>query len=126
MADLKQLARQIFLETLAAIDIPAAIERKLLREVSLLRCDDAECRWPLTSPGKSGGQAASGPPWEVGRHVLSGLSRLPDSGYLAAARLSKKRQRSAPPCTPFSCASRGTPRQCAAPARRWAASGLHG
>src|SRR6266852_6200940 len=41
MADLKQLARQIFLETLAAIDIPAAMERKLLREGSLLRCDDA-------------------------------------------------------------------------------------
>ena len=41
MADLKQLARQIFQETLAAIDIPAAFERKLLREGSLLRCDDA-------------------------------------------------------------------------------------
>src|SRR6266852_1286759 len=41
MADLKQLARQIFLETLAAIDIPAAMERKLLREGSLLHCDDA-------------------------------------------------------------------------------------
>ena len=41
MADLKQLARQIFLETLAAIDIPAAMERKLLRDGSLLRCDDA-------------------------------------------------------------------------------------
>src|SRR5258708_13033413 len=41
MADLKQLARQIFLETLAAIDIPAAMERKLLREGSLLHCHDA-------------------------------------------------------------------------------------
>jgi hydroxypyruvate reductase len=41
MADLKQFARQIFLETLAAIDIPAAMERKLLREGSLLRCDEA-------------------------------------------------------------------------------------
>jgi glycerate 2-kinase len=40
MADLKQLARQIFLETLAAIDIRAAMERKLLREDSLLHCDD--------------------------------------------------------------------------------------
>jgi glycerate 2-kinase len=41
MADLKQLARQIFEETLAAIDIPAAFERKLLREGSLLHCDEA-------------------------------------------------------------------------------------
>jgi hydroxypyruvate reductase len=41
MADLKQLARQIFQETLAAIDIPSAMERKLPREGSLLRCDEA-------------------------------------------------------------------------------------
>jgi hydroxypyruvate reductase len=41
MADLKHLARQIFLETLAAIDIPAAMERKLPREGSLLRCEEA-------------------------------------------------------------------------------------
>jgi glycerate 2-kinase len=41
MADLKQLARQIFLETLAAIDIAAAMERKLLLKGSLLHCDHA-------------------------------------------------------------------------------------
>src|SRR5258708_12758753 len=41
MADWKKLARQIFGETLAAIDIPAAMERKLLREGSLLHCHDA-------------------------------------------------------------------------------------
>jgi len=40
MADLKQLARQIFQETLAAIDIPAVMERKLGLEGSLLRCGD--------------------------------------------------------------------------------------
>jgi glycerate 2-kinase len=40
MADLKQLARQIFLETLAAIDIPAAMQRKLWRDGSLLHCGD--------------------------------------------------------------------------------------
>jgi len=40
MADLKQLARLIFQETLAAIDIPAAMQRKLLLEGSLLRCGD--------------------------------------------------------------------------------------
>jgi glycerate 2-kinase len=38
MADLKQLARRIFLETLAAIDIPAAMQRKLLGEGPLLDC----------------------------------------------------------------------------------------
>jgi glycerate 2-kinase len=40
MADLKQLARQIFLETLAAIDIPAAMQRKLWREGGVLHCGD--------------------------------------------------------------------------------------
>jgi glycerate 2-kinase len=41
MADLKQLARRIFHETLAAIDIPAAMQRKLRREATRLHCDDA-------------------------------------------------------------------------------------
>ena len=36
MADLKQLARRIFQETLAAIDIPAAMKRKLHREGTVL------------------------------------------------------------------------------------------
>jgi glycerate 2-kinase len=40
MADLKQLARQIFRETLAAIDIPAVMQRKLLVEGSRLFCGD--------------------------------------------------------------------------------------
>ncbi len=40
MADLKQLARLIFHETLAAIDIPAAMVRKLLLESSRLHCGD--------------------------------------------------------------------------------------
>jgi glycerate 2-kinase len=38
MADLKQLARRIFHETLAAIDIPATMQRKLRREGSRLHC----------------------------------------------------------------------------------------
>src|ERR1700675_4150119 len=38
MADLKQLARRIIHETLAAIDIPLTMQRKLVREGSLLRC----------------------------------------------------------------------------------------
>jgi glycerate 2-kinase len=38
MADLKQLTRRIFHETLAAIDIPLTLQRKLLREGSLLHC----------------------------------------------------------------------------------------
>jgi glycerate 2-kinase len=41
MADLKQLARRIFHETLAAIDIPATMQRKLRREGSRLYGDRA-------------------------------------------------------------------------------------
>jgi glycerate 2-kinase len=41
MADLKQLARQIFHQTLAAIDIPAAMQRKLERNGMLLQCGAA-------------------------------------------------------------------------------------
>jgi len=40
MADLKDLARLIFHETLAAIDIPAVMQRKLRVAGSLLHCDD--------------------------------------------------------------------------------------
>jgi glycerate 2-kinase len=39
MADLKKLARRIFHETLMAIDIPSAMQRKLLRRGTLLHCD---------------------------------------------------------------------------------------
>jgi glycerate 2-kinase len=38
MADLKQLARRIFNETLSAIDIPATMQRKLRRKGALLYC----------------------------------------------------------------------------------------
>jgi glycerate 2-kinase len=41
MADLKQLARRIFHETLAAIDISEAMQRKLPREGTLLHCEEA-------------------------------------------------------------------------------------
>ena len=41
MADLKQLARQIFHQTLAAIDIPLSMQRKLPCKESLLQCGDA-------------------------------------------------------------------------------------
>ena len=40
MADLKQIARQIFEETISAIDIPGAIQRKLGREGAVVRFDD--------------------------------------------------------------------------------------
>jgi hypothetical protein len=40
MAELKKLARQIFHETLAAIDIPAAMRRKLWRDGTVLHCGD--------------------------------------------------------------------------------------
>ncbi len=42
MAELKQLARQIFQETISAIDIPEAMQRKLRREGTMLRFDDTE------------------------------------------------------------------------------------
>jgi glycerate 2-kinase len=42
MADLKQLARQIFHQTLTAIDIPATMRRKLQVEGTLLRFGDAK------------------------------------------------------------------------------------
>ncbi len=42
MLSLKQLARQIFLETLAAIDIPATLRRKLARSGSHIRCGEAQ------------------------------------------------------------------------------------
>lgn len=41
MADLKQLARQIFHQTLAAIDIPLCMQRKLPCKESLLQCGGA-------------------------------------------------------------------------------------
>ena len=41
MADLKELARCIFRETLAAIDIPLTMQRELVRDGSLLRCSGA-------------------------------------------------------------------------------------
>jgi glycerate 2-kinase len=40
MADLKELARRIFLETLSAIDISAAMQRKLRRQGTVLFCGD--------------------------------------------------------------------------------------
>ncbi|MBV8515554.1 MAG: DUF4147 domain-containing protein [Acidobacteria bacterium] len=40
MAELRQLARLIFHETLAAIDIPAAMQRKLWRDGTVLHCGD--------------------------------------------------------------------------------------
>ena len=40
MAELKQIAQRIFRETLAAIDIPATLQRKLERSGSCIRCGD--------------------------------------------------------------------------------------
>jgi hydroxypyruvate reductase len=40
MADLKQLARRIFQKTLAAIDIPSTMQRKLLRKGTRLTCGE--------------------------------------------------------------------------------------
>jgi glycerate-2-kinase len=41
MAELKQLARRIFQETISAIDIPEAMQRKLRREGTVLCLEDA-------------------------------------------------------------------------------------
>src|SRR6202035_2927735 len=41
MAELKLLARRIFQETISAIDIPLAMERKLRREGTVLCLEDA-------------------------------------------------------------------------------------
>src|SRR5262249_55244456 len=43
MADAKQIARRIFHETLASIDIPAAIERRVLRSGHSICVDDWSC-----------------------------------------------------------------------------------
>lgn len=40
MADLKQLARRMFQDTLAAIDIPETVRRKMQREGTRVRCGD--------------------------------------------------------------------------------------
>src|SRR5712671_7472114 len=42
MIDLKQLARQIFQETLAGVNIPSTFERKVEREGSRLSIDDVK------------------------------------------------------------------------------------
>jgi hydroxypyruvate reductase len=42
MAELKELARRIFQETLPAIDIPGAMQRRLQRDGNVLQCDGVE------------------------------------------------------------------------------------
>src|SRR4029077_1011395 len=42
MAELKLLARRIFQETISAIDIPEAMQRKLRREGTVLRLNDTK------------------------------------------------------------------------------------
>ncbi len=66
MADLKQIARRIFAATLAAIDIPATMLRKLARAGTHIRCGDAEIdlaafeRILAIAVGKAGFGMASG------------------------------------------------------------------
>src|SRR5882672_9924328 len=43
MADPKQIARRIFHQTLASIDIPLAMERRIVRSGSHLQIDDWSC-----------------------------------------------------------------------------------
>jgi glycerate 2-kinase len=66
MSDLKQMARRIFAETLAAIDIPATMHRKLARAGTRIRCGDAEIdlaafnRILAIAIGKAGNAMATG------------------------------------------------------------------
>jgi hydroxypyruvate reductase len=66
MRELKQIARQIFAETLAAIDIPATMQRKLARSGTRIRCGETEVdlagfeRMVAIAIGKAGHAMASG------------------------------------------------------------------
>ncbi len=66
MAELKETARRIFAETLAAIEIPATMQRKLARAGTRIRCGDAEIdlaafnRILAVAVGKAGFGMASG------------------------------------------------------------------
>lgn len=66
MAELKQMARRIFADTLAAIDIPATMQRKLARAGTRICCGDAEVdlaayeRIVVIAVGKAGYAMASG------------------------------------------------------------------
>lgn len=113
MADLKQIARQIFLETLQAIDIPAAMQRKLARDGSRILIQGTPLdlsqfdRFYSISIGKAAVALARGlaellapefrpegivvapdktqaPP--AGFQLIVGGHPLPDTGSFAAAR----------------------------------------
>src|SRR5260370_25392192 len=66
MSDLKKIARQIFRETLAAIDIPRTMQRKLARAGTVIHCgetpvefrDDGQLR--VVAFGKSAHAMAEG------------------------------------------------------------------
>ena len=66
MAELKQMARRIFADTLAAIDIPATMHRKLARAGTRIHCGEAELdlaafeRIVAIAVGKAGHAMASG------------------------------------------------------------------
>jgi len=66
MVELKQIARRIFTETLAAIDIPATMQRKLARSGTRIRCGELEVdlaayeRIVAITVGKAGFAMASG------------------------------------------------------------------
>jgi hydroxypyruvate reductase len=113
MTDLKQLARDIFHETLAGVDIPSAFERKLQREGSRLSVDDVTIDLAdyrsirAVAMGKASAAMARGLVERLGRDVqlrgvlaaphdalaeipgfraIGAAHPLPDEGSLAAAR----------------------------------------
>jgi hydroxypyruvate reductase len=113
MSDLKQLARDIFHETLTGVDIPSTFERKLQREGSRLAIDDVTIDLAdyrsirAVAMGKASAAMSRGlverlgpdvqlqgvlaAPHEAiaeipGFHAIGAAHPVPDKGSLAAAR----------------------------------------
>jgi glycerate 2-kinase len=91
MADLRQLARQIFLKTLAAIDIPATMQRKLRRNGTRLHCPAAEIdlrafdRVYVVAIGKAARGMAQGLAAALGDSArLQGVVAVPEIAYDSA------------------------------------------
>jgi len=91
MADLKQIARLIFHETLAAIDIPVTMQRKLPLEGSILHC--GEIAVDLRSYSKIRAVAIG----KAAHAMLAGLRALlpPNVGFEGIAVRANAAERSA-------------------------------
>src|SRR5580704_3709207 len=90
MAELKLLARRIFQETISAIDISLAMQRKLRREGTVLRFNDAEVNLRASASlrviaiGKAAHAMVEGLASLLGReHSLEGIVAAPTPPLLA-------------------------------------------